>query len=106
MSASETGVASHLFGLGSSLSIREVQDLRARLLAAVEVGPDVLDGSAVERADSAGLQLLIALGRSLAVRGESLVYSGASEALVDAARTLGLSAACGLPGAGGAAHGS
>ena len=106
MSASETGIVAQAFGLGTSLSIREVQDLRARLIAAVEAGPLVLDGSAIERADSAGLQLLISLGRSLALRGESLVFSGASEALVDVARTLGLSAACGLPGAGGAAHGS
>ncbi len=106
MSATQTGIAPQTFGLGPSLSIREVQELRARLMAAVEAGPIVLDASGVERADSAGLQLLISLGRSLAARGEALVYSGASPVLLEVARTLGLSGACCLPGAGGTAHGS
>ncbi len=104
MAATDTGATIQAFALGQSLSIRDVHDLRERLLAAVEAGPVVLDGGAVERADSAGLQLLVALGRSLAARGEVLAYSGVSQTLTDVASTLGLTEACGLPGPGGPSH--
>ena len=90
--------------LGKSLGIREAAELRERLLAAIEAGSLVLDGSAVERADSAGLQLLVSLQRSLAARGETLTYRGVSPALADAAKILGLTAACCLPDGAGTAH--
>lgn len=83
--------------LGKSLGIREAADLRARLLAAIEAGPVVIDGGSIERADSAGLQLLVSLERSLSSRGELLSYRAVSQPLLDAARILGLSAACRLP---------
>lgn len=89
------------FVLGAGLGIRESHELRSSLLAAIERGPLVLDASAVERADSAGVQLLISLARSLAARGESLAYAGASPALLEVARTLGVAEACHLPGGRG-----
>lgn len=101
MPASAQGVTPQIIDLGMGLGIREVHDLRERLLAAIEAGPVVLDASAVERADSAGVQLLISLGRSLALRGEALAYHGVSKTLAEVARTLGLEAACRLPGAAG-----
>lgn len=94
------------FSVGPGLTIREVHELRERLLAAVEAGPVVLDAGAVERADSAGLQLIVSLGRSLAARGEAIAYSGVSPALAAVARTLGMAEACALAGPEGAGHGA
>jgi anti-anti-sigma regulatory factor len=90
--------------LGRTLGIREVGDLRAQFLSAIEAGPLVIDAGAVEQADSAGLQLLVALERSLAARGESVTYSATAPALHAAARLLGLHEACRLPAASGAAN--
>lgn len=105
MTAANTASAVTPFGIGAGLSVREVHELRDRLLAAVEAGPVVLDAGAVERVDSAGLQLIISLGRSLAARGETLAYSAVSPTLTDVARTLGLAAACALPDPTGVGHG-
>ncbi len=105
MTTKQAGATAQTISLGSALGIREVGDLRARLLAAIEAGPVVIDAGAVEQADSAGLQLLVAVERSLAARGEGIVYNAASPALHDAARLLGLGAACRLPGVPGAANG-
>ena len=105
MTTKQAGATAQTISLGSTLGIREVGDLRARLLAAIDAGPVVIDASAVEQADSAGLQLLVSLERSLAARGEGVVYSGGSPALYDAARLLGLHGACRLPGTPGAANG-
>ncbi len=96
MSVTANDVSVSVFALGSSLSIREAAQLRVGLLAAIEAGPVVLDASQVERADSAGCQLLVSLARSLAIRGETLTYSGVSATLTEVARTLGLTQACGL----------
>lgn len=99
----ETARVQHI-ELGKTLGIREAAELRERLLAAIEAGPLVLDGSAVERVDSAGLQLLVSLQRSLAARGETLTYRGVSTALADAATVLGVGDACCLTASAGTAN--
>lgn len=104
MKKKQTGPVAQTISLGRALGIREVGDLRAQLLSAIDAGPVIIDAGAVEQADSAGLQLLVALERSLASRGEAITYSAAAPALHAAARLLGLHEACRLPAASGAAN--
>ena len=75
--------------------------LKAELLGALEQGAIVmLDGSQVERADTAALQLLVLFRRELQARGGTLDWRGASEALNEAAGLLGLARILELPAAG------
>ena len=55
-----------------------------------ESGDTVVDGSAVAEVDAAGLQLLVALSRSVESRGRALILNDPSPALGAACRTLGL----------------
>lgn len=77
------------------VSIYTAAELRSQWLAALEhragSGAAVeLDGSAVEQFDAAGAQSLLALSHALGARGQRLRLTRASDALVDACRTLGL----------------
>ena len=74
--------------------------LQAELVAALLGGAVVLDGSRVERVDTAALQLLVLLRRELDGRGGTLAWQGSSEALNDAAGLLGLAKILELPAAG------
>ncbi|MEW9625496.1 STAS domain-containing protein [Rhodanobacter geophilus] len=74
--------------------------LQAQLVAALPGGAVVLDGSRVERVDTAALQLLVLLRRALDGRGGTLAWHGASEALNDAAGLLGLATILELPAVG------
>ncbi|GAB3789649.1 STAS domain-containing protein [Dyella agri] len=74
--------------------------LHAELLAALPGGSVALDGSQVERVDTAALQLLLLLRRELDKHGSTLAWRGASEALNDAAGLLGLARILELPAAG------
>jgi anti-anti-sigma regulatory factor len=79
------------FALPSQLDIRNAETLRRELLAAAGTGPALLlEGSAVERVDTAGLQLLASalLGSPATACG----VSGASDVLREGAETLGLAA--------------
>jgi len=49
-----------------------------------------VDGSAVDQVDAAGLQLLLALARSLQARGTPLRLAGASRVLEEGCAALGL----------------
>jgi phospholipid transport system transporter-binding protein len=75
--------------------------LKAELLGALEKGAIVvLDGSQVERADTAALQLLVLFRRELQACGGRLGWRGASEAINEAAGLLGLAQILELPAAG------
>ena len=73
--------------------------LKQALLDALETDGIVLDGRAVERADTAALQLLTLFQRELQARGNSLSWCGASDALNEAAGLLGLAQILELPAA-------
>ena len=73
--------------------------LQAELVAALPGGAVVLDGSQVERVDTAALQLLVLLRRALDGRGGTLAWQGSSAALNDAAGLLGLAKILELPAA-------
>ncbi len=71
--------------------------LKAELLDALAASASVLDGSGVERTDTAALQLLVLFGSELATQGGTLSWRGTSDALNEAAGLLGLAKILNLP---------
>ncbi len=55
-----------------------------------------VDGSAVQSADTAGLQLLVALRRDALANGNSFAWHGTSPTLLEVGAVLGLSASLGF----------
>ena len=96
--ASKGKVASrsvHVFG--ETLDIGTVTAERTRLGESLVASGDLeLDGSQIERVDAAFLQLLVAVFRQGNETGKTVRWTGASSALKDSARILGLSRAIGL----------
>ena len=74
--------------------------LQAELAQALQHGAIELDGSQVERVDTAALQLLVLLRRALDGHGGTLAWRGSSAALNDAAGLLGLARILELPAVG------
>jgi len=58
---------------------------------------DALDGSAVQRIDTAGLRLLLAFMNERRAAGSAIVWRGTSRVLSSAAQEVGLTAAMHLP---------
>jgi len=73
--------------------------LLQELLAALDAPAIDLDGRAVERVDTAALQLLTLFRREVDARGVALNWMGASVALDEAAGLLGLAKTLKLPAA-------
>lgn len=77
--------------IAGSVDISEVSALRERMLAALDAGlPIRLDVSAVERADTAAIQLLCAFASDARRRGLGVEWHEPSDALRRAATLLGL----------------
>lgn len=85
--------------LDASCTLRDTADLQFSLVAA-SGDPVVVDGSAVERVDTAGLQLLVALVRRQQQGGRRLEWKAVSPELMKCGERLGLIEALGLGGAG------
>lgn len=82
--------------LTGNLDIGRAGELRAPLIEALATAQELqVELSRVERVDTAGLQLLLALARSARERGVAIRWSAPSPTLVEAAKRLGLSAAFG-----------
>ena len=81
--------------LPAELTIYTVGELRLQWLNWLTEGtlaPQArIEGNAVEQIDGAGLQMLLALGRSLEAAGRSLHIEGASAVLRSGCEALGLS---------------
>ena len=82
--------------LPASLDIRGIAATFEFLRSAVNCGVDSIDASRVTSVDTAGLQLLIAAGRTAATHGRALRWEGASSTLIEAATTLGIAGVLGL----------
>ena len=81
----------------TSPTIRTITTLQTELAERLdESGPVQIDGTTVDRIDTAGLQLLAAFVRDLRADARGVEWVGCSEALKKAARSLGLGAALGL----------
>jgi phospholipid transport system transporter-binding protein len=86
----------------TSPTIRTINALQTELAERLdESGPLQIDGTAVDRVDTAGLQLLAAFVRDLRAEARPVEWVGCSDALNKAAQALGLHAALCLPGAVG-----
>lgn len=76
---------------GERLSIEGVEALHAQLEDALQQGSDIcLDGSLVQYADTAGLQLIAAFQRALDKTGHSACWAEPSDVLMQTAGYLGL----------------
>ncbi len=84
--------------LPADCTLRQATALQSSLLA-LQPGPQgaTLDGAAVQRVDTAGLQLLAAFAQDEAKAGRTLAWSGASQVLREAGARLGLLAVLSLP---------
>lgn len=83
--------------LEPSCTLRDALDMQFQLLATDFGDSDVLlDGSAVERIDTAGLQMLVAFAKHHAASGKRMQWTAASQELQRGSRLLGLDEALGL----------
>jgi phospholipid transport system transporter-binding protein len=83
--------------LAPTCTLRESLALKAELIERCGLHSDMaIDGSAVERIDTAGLQLLAAFFLDMGARQKSIRWCGASESLRSAARQVGLDGLLGL----------
>jgi len=89
--------------LAANCSVKDSTSLKNSLCAlANESAAVTVDASAVERVDTATMQLLCAFARDRGARKQSIVWRGQSQALNDAVRLLGISALMGFDAAAGA----
>ena len=83
----------------TSPTIRTITALQSELAERLdESGGVQIDATAVDRVDTAGLQLLAAFVRDLRAESRQVEWVGCSDALNKAAQALGLHAALCLPG--------
>jgi phospholipid transport system transporter-binding protein len=83
----------------TSPTIRTINALQTELAERLDESGNVqIDGTAVDRIDTAGLQLLAAFVRDLRAEQRAVEWVGCSDALRKAATALGLEAALCLPG--------
>jgi ABC-type transporter Mla MlaB component len=86
--------------LDASCTLRETADMQFSLVVATG-DPVVVDGGAVERIDTAGLQLLVALVRRQQQAGRRLEWKAVSRELRTCGERLGLIEALGIAPAAG-----
>ena len=89
--------ASAMVALPADCRMSTQGSLMAELLRALDERAVVLDGQAVERIDTAALQLLALFRREVGVRGGTVSWRGPSAALHEAASLLGLTTLLELP---------
>lgn len=90
--------------LAANCSVKDAAALKTSLCAVANESTDVtLDVSAVERVDTATMQLLCAFVRDRSGRNQSVTWRGESQALQDAVRLLGVGELLGLESKGVAA---
>lgn len=84
--------------LEANCSVRDAAALKSSLCSLVAM-PDnvVLDAAAVERVDTATMQLLCAFVRERAAHSRAVTWRGVPPALSEAGRLLGVQSLLGLP---------
>lgn len=84
--------------LEKQLQIMLVESLHEELEELLGSGAELeIDGSQVERCDTAALQLLVAVQATLKGRDSELRWTGVSDSLMESAHALGLVNALNLP---------
>ena len=82
--------------LPAALDIRGIAETFEFLRSAVNCGVESIDASRVATVDTAGVQLLLAAGRTAAAHSRALRWVDASSSLVEAATKLGVAAVLGF----------
>jgi ABC-type transporter Mla MlaB component len=96
----ERQTAANQYALQSSCTVRDSVALRQALLGLIdEPAPVTLDVRAVERVDTAAMQVLCAFVRDRSAAGRAVSWLGAPEPLIEAIGLLGMSQTLGLPAA-------
>ena len=89
---------SQTFQIEKQCTVREAEAFKFALQAAEDSSGDfIVDASAVERIDTAGLQLLLGFAARLKLTERRLVWQGVSPAFRHSVTQLGLDHALGLP---------
>ena len=79
------------FSCGSKLDISQAQAIHKRVIKALSKSSTIeLKADQVEKADTSGLQIFVALQREVALTGGELVWKRPSQPLIDTAKLLGL----------------
>lgn len=99
MGKAKTDKAEGRVALPADCRIADLPAVKDALRAALAAPGVALDGGAVERVDTAALQLLAVFRREAAARGVAVQWLGASAALRDGADRLGLVQTLELPAA-------
>lgn len=87
-----------LVSVPATCTFRETAELKSTLLRWVDAADAVqLDVSALQRIDTAAVQVLCAFARDRQSRALAFCWVGEAEALNDASRLLGVSSLLGLP---------
>lgn len=82
---------------GDSLDIRVVEEIKTGLIHALETGKAItLKSEAVERIDTAGLQLLCALVNDAKAKDLVVQWESPSQTIIEAAQLTGLTNTLGL----------
>jgi ABC-type transporter Mla MlaB component len=90
-----------MVALASNCVVKDAAAFKVSLCAVADSDePVVLDAGNVERIDTATIQLLCAFVRERVDRNRTVVWQGASAALIEAARLLGVQALLALPAGG------
>ena len=85
--------------LGASCTIHEGAAIKAHMLEQLSrPGPYEIDGSAVERVDAAGVQLIVAFALDCLEHGVDYAWKGRSEVLEHAIELLSVGALLESPG--------
>lgn len=88
-----------LLALDADCTLAEADSLKAALLGLIDEAATVtLDASAIQRIDTAALQLLAAFVRDRRLAGRAVQWRGAQQTLEPAARLLGMSGMLQLSG--------
>ena len=85
-------ISKDVFALPAILDITKAQELHGHMVDRLNVGPVVVDASAVDRVSTPCIQVLLAAARSADGAGTSFRIADASEALRAALVDLGLQA--------------
>jgi anti-anti-sigma regulatory factor len=84
--------------LYANCSVRDVVALRSQLLDVIDSAAAVIiDAAQLERIDTAALQVLAAFVRDRRKQQQEVLWLNVNDALSEAAQTLGLLAALGIP---------
>ena len=90
--------AAPIISLPANCTLRETQELKAACLRWIDSAETVkVDVSALQRIDTAAIQVLCAFVRERSGRGLPVCVEGSASALAEAARLLGAETALGLP---------